>query len=158
MKRFSIVYFLSVVLLLITGCQKSYSVCEFWICNESGQDLYVESSIVSELTSDGISFLLNEGADHAILLAKSKRYNGTSTSYLPLSCCVNNQDARVRLYTVSAEGEKHLVHTWYYSEREKGGRELFNEECLTQGFNYLLDGGHFPSFTFTILPEDISIE
>ena len=75
--------------------------------------------------------MLEEGEGNMEILAKSARYEDMQ-SYLPLSHCINNQDAKVSIYTVSDDGEKQLVHTWHYSDRDKDGRELFNEKCLSQ--------------------------
>lgn len=140
---------------LLTGCDLSYTVVEFWICNESGQTLYVESNIVSALTSDKRCFTLEEGDMNAELLAKSPKYQGFQSSYMPLSNCINNEGAKVSIFTIGDNGEKHLVRSWNYSDRNNTGRELFSESCLSQRVQTLVDGGCFPSFTFIIQPEDL---
>ena len=155
MRRYNSFLGLLVILGLLTGCDLSYTVSSLWICNESGQPLYVESTIKSELTSTDLCFMLEEGEGNMEILAKSARYENMQ-SYLPLSHCINNQDAKVSIYTVSDGGEKQLVHTWHYSDRDKEGREIFNEKCLSQGGDSTPDGGYFPTFTFTILPEDLN--
>ena len=155
MRRFKFLSYLISAMGLLTGCDLSYTVGEFWICNESGQLLYVESDIASELTSEKRGFLLEEGEANKEPLAKSPRFEGEQASCLSLSHCVNNEDAKVIIYTLGENGEKHLARTWYYSDRDKSGRELFSEKCLAQGGYHLHDGGSFSSFTFVVLPEDL---
>lgn len=155
MRRFNFLSYLISAMGLLTGCDLSYTVAEFWICNESGQTLYVESDIKSNLSFDMHSFVIEAGENNKVLLAKSPRYEDTQLSYLPLSQCIENEEARVSIYTIGDHGEHNLVRTWYYSDGDKPGRELFNENCLLQDFHSFPDGGCFPSFTFVILPEDV---
>jgi hypothetical protein len=152
MRHFSylIIIFVSA---LCVGCSKPYSVGELWLKNESGQDLFVESYIVSALSSDALSFILENGKENYI--AQSKRYQNEALEYISLPDYITNDDAYVSIYIVSEQGDRQLIHTWYYSDRENDNRELFSEKCLSQDLMYLLDGGFFPRFTFTILPEDI---
>lgn len=153
MRRFKSIICLISAMGLLTGCDLSYTVSEFWICNGAGQPLYIESDIRSDLSSEKRCFVLEEGEE--VLLAKSPRYEHIQSSYLPLSHCVYNEEANVRIYHIGDNGEKRLVRTWYYSDRGKPGRELFNENCLSQEVHSFPDGGSFPSFVFVILPEDI---
>ena len=155
MRRHYLLLSIFVTLVLFTGCDLSYTVAELWMCNESGQSLYVESEIVSEHTSEKLCFPLESGDENKVLLAKSPRYEGSQSSYLPLSHCIKNEDAKVSIYTVAESGEKLLVRTWYYSNRNNAGRELFNEKCLSRDIQSFPDGGCFPSFTFIIIPEDL---
>ena len=154
--------YLLLIMLLTTGCVKSYTIGSFYIRNESGQILYVESTIKSALKDTTMSFTLLEGTDdipnnNDIEIARTARFMGEQTTYLPISHYVFNDDAQVRLFTISNNGEKTLVKTWKYSERNKIGRELFNEANLETGdFNGAgMDGGCFISIRFVVLPQDI---
>ncbi|MBQ7254050.1 MAG: hypothetical protein IJS30_05190 [Bacteroidales bacterium] len=152
MRHFSLLL-VGFVSLLCFGCGKPYSVGELWIRNESGQDVFVESSIESATTSQISYFVLKNGAEKYI--AQSRRYPNEVLEYIPLTDYIHNEDAYVSIYTISDKGDKLLAHKWYYSDRDNDGHELFSEKSLTQDVGYLLDGGYFPRFTFTILPEDI---
>ena len=143
---------LFVAFVLLTGCDLSYTVGQLFIRNESGQSLYVESNIVSEHTSETCCFLLEVGDEAR--LGKSPRYDGHA-SYLPLSHCVYNDDAYVSIFTIDDNEEKHLARTWYYSDRDKDGKQLFNENYLDKDFSDSPDGGNFPCFVFVVLPEDL---
>ena len=152
MRRFRL--FLSIISsVLIVGCDLSYYVVELVIQNESGQILFVESNIDSFTTSGIQTLKIHNGTGGFI--AQSKKYSDSAMLYLPLDSIIGNEDAYVSVYTISDSEEKHLVHTWYYSDREKDGRELFSEKCLTQDEFHGHDGGNFLAYTFTILPEDL---
>jgi hypothetical protein len=154
--------YLAIAMLLATGCVKSYTIGTLYIRNESGQVLYVESTIQSDLTEAPMQFTLLEGTDEIpnnndVAIARTKRLMGEQTTYLPISHYVFNEDAQVNIFTVSDDGEKTLVRTWNYSDRNKNGREFFKESCLGSGdFDGAgVDGGCFISFRFIVLPEDL---
>lgn len=149
-------------MLLTTGCVRTYTVGSLYIRNESGRILYVESTIKSALTDNPMQFSLLEGADEIpnnndVEIARTNRLMDEQTAYLPISHYVFNEDAQVKIYTLSDSGEKTLVKTWNYSDRGKSGREFFNESCLESGdFNGTgVDGGCFISIRFVVLPEDL---
>ena len=85
-------------MLLTTGCVKSYTVGSLYIRNESGQILYVESTIKSALTDNPMQFSLLEGADEIpnnndVVIARTNRLMDVQTAYLPISHYVFNEDA-----------------------------------------------------------------
>ena len=82
---------------------------------------------------------------------------GEQVTYLPISHYIFNEDAQVKIFTISDYGEKMLVKTWKYSDRNNGGRGLFNESYLESGdFSGTgVDGGCFISIRFVVLPEDL---
>ena len=154
--------YLAVFLILMTGCVKSYTVGGLYIRNESGRVLYVESTIKSNLTNNPLSFTLLEGTDdfpnnNDKEIARTKRHMGEQIAYLPISDYVFNEDAQVKIFTITETGEKNIVKTWKYSERNCSDRNFFNESCLsTEGSNFTaLDGGYFISYKFVVLPEDL---
>lgn len=145
---------LFISLFLLAGCNKSYFIAELVIRNESGQDLFVESSIESSSTNGVQTFMLRDGDGKFI--AQSKRYP-EDFGYMPLEKIVENAaDAYVSIFTISeSSGEKQLIHTWNYLDKDKEGHELFNEKNLSKDGFHGLDGGNFQEMIFTILPDDI---
>lgn len=151
--RHSNCLFLFISLFLLAGCNKSYFIAELVIRNESGHDLFVESSIESSSSNGAQIFMLRDGDEKFI--AQSKRYS-EDFGYLPLEKIVENADAYVSIFTISeSSGEKQLIHTWYYSDKDEEGHELFNEKSLSKDGFHGHDGGNFQEMVFTILPDDI---
>ena len=60
--------------LLFPGCKKHYSSSALIVCNESGEELWVESYIVSASCDSTKSFLLQEGRSKSVVLATSEKY------------------------------------------------------------------------------------
>lgn len=145
--------FMFISLFLLAGCNKPYFIAELVIRNESGLDLFVESSIESSSFNGVQTFMLRDGDEKFI--AQSKRYSENFV-FLPLEKIVENADAYVSISTISeSSGEKQLIHTWNYSDKDKDGHELFNEKSLSKDGFHGHDGGNFQEMIFTILPEDL---
>ena len=142
--------------LLFPGCKKHYSSSALIVCNESGEELWVESYIVSASCDSTKSFLLQEGRSKSVVLATSEKYEKVNNADSFLKRCVYNEDAYVRVYKVDDYDERVLVRNWSYANRNNDGHELFNETCIEQSIQGNAAGDAVVSYLFTILPEDIS--
>jgi hypothetical protein len=140
--------------LLFSACLKHHSSASLVLFNKSGEDLWVESFIVSSLCDSTISFLLQDGLSQRI--AKSEQCESGSYNDLSLKKCVFNEDAYVRVYKLDSLGERRLAHIWYYANRNNDGNELFNEASNNKTIHSNADGDVVVSYLFKIIPEDIA--
>lgn len=150
-------YFILILLsILLCGCKKNTIAGKLDILNESGQTLYIESTIYCEQypTGEPFVFVLKNG--EAQQLTITTEFVGTEL--LPIASIVPNKEtASVSLYTLSETGEKQYVRTWSYKERNMGGRQLFHESCLTLEIGGSVSWCTCYIYYFTVLPEDLIV-
>ena len=154
MRRFSLFLLIGILSLLLTGCLPPYTIVYLDLCNESGQTLYVETNIVSSMSSQLQSFDLPQGANDTKCIAFSAKENGVNKQ-TSVSQCITNDDAYLSIYVYTLSGEKRLVRKWCYTDRDKDERQPFNEKYLKFEDHADPDGGYHPTYTFIILPEDL---
>lgn len=155
MRSFKLLFVVGLLTFILSGCTKEYISSVLTISNETGEDLWVESNIVSTEYSDPKNFEMSKDIPYRHeVLARSVNYENGSVD-LPLSSCVYNEEASVSIYREGDTGEKILVQQWRYAERHEDGRNLFNESNLERQTYSNVAGHTIVSFHFTILPEDI---
>lgn len=153
MRNYNIICLVGLIAFFMSGCNKPNNLCDLSIINETSEDLWIESSIVSSYSDNTILIPLQVGKDHRTRLAQSDWTH--SNGLLPLSACVYNKDACVKVFKMDSAGAKTLVHVWHYTDRNEDGHELFSESCLEKHIVEYVDGAVSISYIFTILPEDI---
>lgn len=113
----------------LLGCTKGHINSVLSISNESGEDLWVESNIVSAEGNEPKDIWMPQGVPYQHeVLARSENYN--SPIDLSLDSCIYNEDACVCVYKKGDKGERVLGQKWRHSERNDEDRNLFNESNL----------------------------
>lgn len=153
MRNCKLILIVGLLSLMFSACLKHYSAASLVVKNESGEDLWVESYIVSADCDSTKSFLLREG--NSELIAISERSKAERYADLSLGSCVFNNDAYVRVYKIDSLGTRTLAHTWYYADRNSDGRELFNDSCIEKKLHDDVAGDVVVLYQYTFLPEDI---
>ena len=151
MRHFKIIL-LCAVSFLLAYCGKPYTVGQLFICNDTNEKLIVESSIESALTNDSKRMLLQTG--ETVEIARTSRQEGYIYD-LSITEFVGNEDAWVKVFSFDESGNERLSAQWSFLEKEIDKRSVFNLSNHTFLSYDDPDGGFHPTYTFTILPEDI---
>ncbi len=174
MRNFKVILLAGILTILSSGCFKDETLSCLTVYNKSGEDLWLESNIISAYPHSKIyvysphqieRYGISEYSDSTLCfplkdeywacIAQTKWYNGTTI--WPLSDCIyNKEEAYVRIYRTDSCGEKTLVRTWYYVDKDKDGHELFSESCTERLFATYEFGDFSVTYLFSILPEDIT--
>lgn len=124
------------------------------IINKTGEEIVIQTNINENPLLPGLAYSLKANGTYWQTIAESNPLPGDLDD-IPWEAWDDDiANAWAKIYTYNEQGDRVLIKTWTYAQRDQAGRQLFNKEKLKIQKDYH-ESTKIIEYQFTLLPEDV---